>query len=71
MTPGVLLLAGLLLFLLSAALGGDGFNRAPGILSVLAFLASATLGLLGAARALGAAALVLAGVTAALVFGWL
>ncbi|MHA0041629.1 hypothetical protein [Deinococcus sp. JMULE3] len=71
MLPGVLFLAGVLLFILSAALGGDGFSRAPGLLGVLAFLASAAAGLSGLNRAVGAAALLFAGLAAALVFGWL
>ncbi|WP_043801889.1 hypothetical protein [Deinococcus gobiensis] len=69
---GGLLLAGILLFLLSAVLGGDaGLSRVPGILSLVAFAASAVLGLIGLGRAVGVAALVLGGLVAALLFGWL
>ncbi|AFD25871.1 hypothetical protein DGo_CA1944 [Deinococcus gobiensis I-0] len=53
-------------------LGGDaGLSRVPGILSLVAFAASAVLGLIGLGRAVGVAALVLGGLVAALLFGWL
>lgn len=69
---GGLLLAGILLFVLSAAPGSaESLSRGPAILSLLAFAASAVLGLIGLGRAVGLAALVLGGLAAALLFGWL
>lgn len=72
MIVGGLLLAGILLFVLSAALGGaESLSRVPAWLSLVAFAASAVLGLLGLGRLVGLAALVLGGLVAALLFGWL
>lgn len=69
---GGFLLAGILLFVLSAVLGStESFSRVPAVLSLIAFALSALLGLLGLGRAVGLAALVLGGLVAALLFGWL
>ena len=72
MITGGLLLAGILLFVLSAVLGSaESLSRVPAWLSLAAFAASAVLGLLGLGRLVGLAALVLGGLVAALLFGWL
>jgi hypothetical protein len=69
---GGFLLAGVALFVLSAVLGStESLGRVPAVLSLIAFAVSAALGLLGLGRAVGLAALVLGGLVAALLFGWL
>ncbi|WP_291429749.1 hypothetical protein [Deinococcus sp.] len=71
MIIGGLFLLGTLLFILSAVLGGDTLSRVPGFLSLITLAVAGTLGLMGLGRAVGIASLLLGGVVAALLFGWL
>lgn len=69
---GGFLLAGILLFVLSVVLGStESLSRIPAVLSLMVFAMSAVSGLAGLGRAVGVAALVLGGLVAALLFGWL